>query len=249
MNVLFLANNYNTISIACLTQLLDANLGTVTVGIYDPKGDSLLRSVRKIVRRHGPFFLLKSGMTLVRAALRGWLRKLGISLKTYASVEELAAAYGVNFFRCQRINEPDALERIRALKPDLIAVAVFSQILKAEVIAIPPMGCINVHASLLPKYRGPNPFYWVLRHGEQETGVTVCYLEEGIDAGDILLQEPIPILPEDTEITLRDKSAVVGARLLVEAIRRMQRGQVEPTRQNEAEASYYSFPPPGASVL
>ena len=111
------------------------------------------------------------------------------------------------------------------------------------------MGIVNVHPSLLPRYRGPNPLYWVLDRGERETGVTVHYVDEGIDTGDIILQETLAIGPGDTEITLQRRSATLGAELLVRAVTLIAGGGAPRRAQRHAAATYYPSPPRGASRL
>jgi methionyl-tRNA formyltransferase len=123
-------------------------------------------------------------------------------------------------------------------QPDLIVVVAYGKMLPQTVLTLPPYGCINVHASLLPKYRGAAPIQWAIAGGERETGVTIMYISERMDAGDILLQKTIPIAADDTGGTLHDKLAGLGAGTLREALQLLKGGQLIARPQNEAEATY-----------
>src|SRR5207302_961380 len=131
----------------------------------------------------------------------------------------------------------------------LIVVANYSHILKHALISIPRLGCINVHASLLPAYRGPSPLYWVLANREKVTGVTIHYIDERIDSGDIILQRQLVIRPGETEFTLCERSARVAADLLGEAIPLLLSEKASRIPQDHSAATYYSFPPKAASFL
>jgi methionyl-tRNA formyltransferase len=116
-------------------------------------------------------------------------------------------------------------------------VAAFGRILPKVVLDLPPRGCINVHASLLPKYRGAGPIQWAIINGERETGITTMLMDEGMDTGAVLLQETVPIAPEDTAGTLSEKLAEVGGRLLIDTIARLEQGALVPQRQDDARAT------------
>ncbi|MGH7231444.1 MAG: methionyl-tRNA formyltransferase [Nitrospiraceae bacterium] len=137
----------------------------------------------------------------------------------------------------EKMKAPDFLEPLRAWKPDLIAVAAFGRILPPIILEMPPRGCVNVHASLLPKYRGAGPIQWAIINGERETGITTMMMDAGMDTGAILLQERLPINPEDTAGILSTKLADVGGPLLVETIRRLKLGTVTPQPQDHAQAT------------
>jgi folate-dependent phosphoribosylglycinamide formyltransferase PurN len=245
MKILFLGNNYNPISVACLENILADCEHSVTAGIYAPEDSSIINAAKEIFRAHGSLFLIRKGIRFLLSFLRLRLRKTGASWDSNASLRELAIAHNLPSFRY----DSEAVSRMKELAPDLIVVAAFNRILKADVIDIPGKGCINVHPSLLPAYRGPNPFYWVLKNKEEKTGVTIHYIDIGVDSGDIIKQAEIPVSPNDTQVTLRDKSLVVSGKLLSEVIQLIEKGEVERSPQNEAEASYYSFPPKGTAIL
>ncbi len=131
---------------------------------------------------------------------------------------------GLPILQPLKMKDPAFLEALRAWQPDLIAVAAFGRILPKLILDMPPRGCVNVHASLLPKYRGAGPIQWALINGERETGITTMLMDEGMDTGAILLQERVAIQPEDTAGSLAARLAEVGGRLLVETSRRSRSG-------------------------
>jgi len=129
------------------------------------------------------------------------------------------------------INSPECQELLRSLDLDLLVTAAFGQLLRPAVLRIPRLGCINVHASLLPKYRGAAPIHWALIHGERETGVTTFLMDEGMDTGPILLQRATPIDPDETAGELEARLAQMGAELAVETVEKLRRGEIEPRPQ------------------
>ncbi len=153
-------------------------------------------------------------------------------------VKLLAQKYGVPVLQPQKIKEPAFLEELRKLSPDVIVVAAYGKILPKEILELPAYGCINVHASLLPKFRGAAPINWAIISGEKETGVTIMQMDEGMDTGDILLMEKIPIENEETAGTLHDKLSHLGARLILETLKRLKDGTLKPRRQPEEGVSY-----------
>ena len=134
-------------------------------------------------------------------------------------VHALAEEAGVPHFQTARIREAENVERIRALRPDFIVVAAFGQIIPQAVLDIPPLGCLNVHASLLPRWRGAAPIQWSLIAGDSETGVTIMRMDAGLDTGDMILKKTVPIAADETGGSLFDKLARAGAELLPEAMR------------------------------
>jgi len=153
-------------------------------------------------------------------------------------VKELAVSRGIPVFTPEKLRLPDNVEVIRDAKPDMIVVAAFGQILPASVLAIPAYGCINVHASLLPKYRGAAPIQWSVLDGEPETGITIMSMDEGLDTGDILLQTRVAIAPDETGGSLHDKLAEAGAEALVRAIPGIVSGELVPVPQGEMTTPY-----------
>lgn len=153
-------------------------------------------------------------------------------------VKAAALELGLNVLQFERIRRQEGLDALRALKPDLFVTAAYGQILSNKVLAIPPMGTVNVHASLLPHYRGSAPINRCIMAGESVTGVTTMFTDRGVDTGDMLLKREVEIMPSETagELTLR--LADVGAELLIETLDRQSAGTLERIPQNEEEATY-----------
>ena len=158
-------------------------------------------------------------------------------INTPSPVKETALALGIPVLQPLRIKDPEFIETLRAFAPEVVIVVAFGQILPPEILSLPPYGCINVHASLLPKYRGAAPIHRAVINGEKETGVTTMYMDEGMDTGDMILKESIPIHEEDTVGIVHDRLALVGSRLLVETLRLISLGQAPRIPQN-GEPSY-----------
>lgn len=152
--------------------------------------------------------------------------------------KQLAESLGIPVFQPRRLRE-DGIQDLRSLRPDLVVTAAFGQILSEEALSIPPLGTVNVHASLLPKYRGSAPIAWCIVNGEPKTGVTTMMTDKGIDTGDILLQKSIDILPGETAEELTPRLAVLGAELLIETIQAIERGDCPRVPQDEAQMSYH----------
>ncbi|MCX7916170.1 MAG: methionyl-tRNA formyltransferase, partial [Verrucomicrobiae bacterium] len=157
---------------------------------------------------------------------------------TPPAVKFAAQSVGLPVVQPEKIREWAALEIIRQWRPDLIVVVAYGQILPAELLSLPPLGCVNVHASLLPRWRGAAPIQYAIWHGDTETGVTTMYLNERMDAGDIILQRATPILPDDTAATLHDRLAILGAELLRETVGLIEAGKAPRIPQDEARATY-----------
>ena len=153
-------------------------------------------------------------------------------------VKVLAQELGIPVYQPQTLKTPEALEQLHAWEPDLIVVAAFGQILRPEVLNLPPHGCLNVHASLLPRWRGAAPINAAILHGDRETGTTIMKMGTGLDTGPILSQQAVPIQAEDTAGTLFDQLAQIGANLLIETIPPYLRGELKPQPQNETQSTY-----------
>lgn len=152
-------------------------------------------------------------------------------------IKQLAGQHKIATLQPLKMKDPAFLDSLADLKPDLIVVAAFGRILPKVILDLPPRGCINVHASLLPKYRGAGPIQWAIIRGEHETGITTMLMDEGMDTGAILLQEPLPIAPDDTAGTLSAKLAEVGGRLLITTITQFETGALLPKPQDPAQAT------------
>lgn len=152
-------------------------------------------------------------------------------------VKEAALAAGLAVLQPDRIRTPEFLARIRDLAPDLIVVTAYGRILPGELLRLPPFGTINVHGSLLPRYRGAAPIQWAVLNGDTETGITIMQMDEGMDTGDILLAEKLAIAPHDTAGSLAEKMAALGGTLLGQALDALRAGKLVPRRQDERLAT------------
>ena len=156
---------------------------------------------------------------------------------TPSPVKLLAQREKIPLLQPLKMKDPEFIQTLAGWKPDLIAVTAFGRILPPAVLSLPPRGCINVHGSLLPKYRGAGPIQWAIINGERETGITTMLMDEGMDTGAMLLQEAIPITDDDTAGTLSPRLAELGGRLLVETIARLKAGTLVPTPQDSSQAT------------
>lgn len=156
---------------------------------------------------------------------------------TPSPVKQVALREHIPILQPTKMKDPDFLAALGAWKPDLIAVAAFGRILPPVILSLPPKGCINVHGSLLPKYRGAGPIQWAIINGETETGITTMLMDEGMDTGAMLLQEKIMITPDDTAGSLSPRLAELGGRLLVETLTRLKAGTLVPQVQDHAQAT------------
>ena len=157
----------------------------------------------------------------------------------FASVAALARRHGIPVHTPENPNCPDSIARLRAYRPDLIFSFYYRHLLSREVLALPPLGAINLHGSLLPKYRGRAPINWVLIHGEAETGVTLHYMDERADHGDIIMQEVVPITMEDTALSLSHKLATAAPHLLGAAFPLLVAGKAPRIPQDHAAATTF----------
>jgi len=157
---------------------------------------------------------------------------------SYSPVKEMALQHGLTVYQPAKVKEEAFLQTVRELAPEVIIVAAFGQILPKAFLDIPCNGCINVHASLLPKYRGAAPIQYSILDGEEETGITIMHMDVGIDTGDIILQAKLTIEPEETGGSLFDKLAVLGGRLLIEALEKIKNKTAERIPQNSEKATY-----------
>jgi len=156
----------------------------------------------------------------------------------FPPVKELALKNGFTVYQPRKVREPEFISIAKELNPDIIIVAAFGQILPKVLLDIPPYGCINVHASLLPKYRGAAPIQYSIIEGEVETGVTIMYMAEGIDTGDMIMQAKIPIAPKETGGSLFDKLTILGADVLMEAMKKIEDKTAERIPQDDSKATH-----------
>ena len=153
-------------------------------------------------------------------------------------VKECAVAHGIPVFQPVKVKDAEAVDTLRGYDADLFVVAAFGQILSEEILTMPKYGCVNIHASLLPKYRGSAPIQWAIINGESVSGVTIMQMDRGIDTGDMLMKAEVAIEPGETGDSLHDKLAEAGAKLIVEALPKIESGDITPVKQNDEESCY-----------
>ncbi len=156
----------------------------------------------------------------------------------FSPVKEVALAHEIPVFQPENFREEETVEQLRQLQPDVVAVVAYGRILPQKVLDIPPMGCINIHASLLPSYRGSAPYQWAVLDGLQETGVTAMYLCREMDAGDMIDTAKTPIGENETAGQLLDRLAVLGAELLDKTLTAIENGTARRTPQDHSKATY-----------
>lgn len=153
-------------------------------------------------------------------------------------VKETALKHNISVYQPVKVREEAFVETLKELEPDVIVVVAFGQILPESILNIPKYGCINVHASLLPKYRGAAPIQWAVINGEKETGITTMYMAKGLDTGDMIDKIVIPVEPKETGETLHDKLSAAGGKLILETLAKLEAGTAVRIPQNDDESSY-----------
>ena len=157
---------------------------------------------------------------------------------TFSPVKEYALSVGLDVYQPTTLRDPEALELVKRLAPELTVVAAYGKLLPEEILAVPPLGSINVHSSLLPRYRGAAPINWAILNGESVTGVSIMYMAKALDAGDVILQKSTPIGPGEDAPALTARLARLGAEALSETVTALAAGTADRTPQNEAEMTY-----------
>lgn len=158
----------------------------------------------------------------------------------FPPVKEKALEYGLKVYQPRRAREPEFVEEMKALKPDVMVVVAFGQILPKAILDIPVYGCINVHASLLPKYRGAAPIQWAVISGEKVSGVTTMQMDVGLDTGDMLLKAEVVLDEEETGGSLHDKLSVIGGDLLIQTLEGLEKGTLTPEKQDDSQTGEYA---------
>ncbi|MBU5437764.1 methionyl-tRNA formyltransferase [Tissierella sp. MSJ-40] len=157
------------------------------------------------------------------------------------AVKEKALELELEVYQPDNVNSAESIEKMKKLNPDFIVVAAYGQILRKQILDMPKYGCINVHASLLPKYRGAAPINWAIINGEKETGITIMEMAEGLDTGDMILSKEIPINEEDDFQIVHDKLALLGSELIVEALEGIKDNRVIKVPQDNKLSTYASM--------
>jgi folate-dependent phosphoribosylglycinamide formyltransferase PurN len=207
-------------------------------------GKSLPAGLLFLLKRTGLRFVGRKALELFQSRATAILFGLiGREPKVHA-LRDMRTRYNVPVIGSTDVNNPQTLQQIKAWQPDLILSIYLNQLIKSDLIDLPARGTLNIHPALLPRHRGLFPYFWVLAEGEKEMGVTIHWVDEKFDTGDLLLQEKIPVEPGDTIISLSYKSAVLGANMLVEAVKLVDGGNPPHIAQDSRQASYHSWPKP-----
>ena len=227
-----------------LTRRGDVRIATVPTTYRD---ETFLQFVCRQFQFMGLRDFVLYGLDYVRSRILDSLERLGVlrSRRPY-SVAMACQRHRISCRKIADVNAADFLEHLRRWRVDLIVSLSCPQLFGEALLDLPPLGCLNVHSALLPRYRGWLPTFWVLANGETQTGVTVQYMGRKIDEGDIILQKAVPITRDDTLDSLIRRCKRVGVDLLLEALDLIERGCVEPQPINVEEGSYHSFPTPEA---
>jgi methionyl-tRNA formyltransferase len=218
-----------------LLEELMAEKADRVAGIFvadDLRAGGLIATIRRWGSVFDPITFVRYGIRYLGAKLSG------------AGPERIGRTYGVVVENVPDINAPEFLDRLRAMGVDLIISVSCPQIFRKDLLALPPEGCINVHAGPLPRYRGMLPTFWVLYEGEVETAVTVHFMNEALDDGPIILQQIVPIHDAETQESLMRRCKIVGGQLLSQAIDLIEMDEIRPQANPREAATYYSFPTP-----
>ena len=157
---------------------------------------------------------------------------------TPSPVKVIAKREGIKVYQPLKVRDKEFVETLRAYNPDVMVVVAFGQIIPLSILQMPKYGCVNIHGSLLPKYRGAAPIQWAVLDGEKETGITTILMDEGIDTGDILLKKTIKIDTDETSGSLFDKLMALGAETILETLDELEKGNLTPTKQGESPTAY-----------
>ena len=244
MNIVFLTADEPLYLPAFFTRVLnELAKDTRAVFLAPPRygKDSSFQMARKYVCAFGWCNFVALARRTAMAKLRDRL-KIGYSRGQYHSIPSAAAAHGVPCERVPKVNDEAFLQRLRDMKTDLVVSVSCPQVFRKPLITLPPLGCLNMHGALLPKYRGIAPSFWMMVNGESRAGVTIFFVNEDIDAGDVVEVEEFDIDPHETlhEFIIRSKR--IAADALLRAIQKAQAGSPKTTPLNKAAGSYFSFP-------
>lgn len=156
----------------------------------------------------------------------------------YTPVKEVALEHGIPVYQPLKVKDESFIQVLKELNPDIIAVAAFGQIIPKAILELPKYGCVNVHASLLPKYRGAAPIQWSIIDGEEVTGITIMQMDEGLDTGDMIMKESVVIDKKETAGSLHDKLAAIGGKLLLKALEAIENNRAVKEKQKDEESNY-----------
>jgi len=237
MNILLVCGKFSVLSVPFINhfkqRLPQDNL---TVFILNPlTGD---KSIIHFLRHNKLSYLSKKGFQLLNMIVRSYLYNIFLMKPKYIS--ESVKKWNIKCHLIDNINSKETVNLIKENETDILITYDCSQILKKEAMNAAKVASINIHSSLLPKYRGTAPIYWVLKNNEKETGVTVHFIDEGVDTGDIILQNRIEIIKGMSMVTLTNKLAQLGAESIFQAVQKVKDKAISPVRQDSKDATYYS---------
>ena len=195
-----------------------------------------------LLRRTGLRFVGRKALELFQSRSMAILFRLMGRARRAPSLREIEAQRGIPVIGSKDVNDAHTLAAIRAWQPDLVISIYLNQLIKRDLINLPPLGCLNIHPALLPRNRGLFPYYWVIANGDKETGVTLHWVDEQFDTGYILVQEVVPVRPDDTITSLAYTSVRVGADVLKRGVDLIEAGDPPRIPQDNSHASYYSWP-------
>ena len=203
----------------------------ITIGraFHEP----LRKTLRRMVGFYGPWGTFRQGVRFLSSKLRA------------RSIESVAASAGVPVIAAQSVNQPEYLERVRAIAPDVIASVAAPEVFKAQLLGLPPLGCINIHSGRLPAYRGMMPTFWQMLRGERAVTITVHRMAEKLDAGDVLATQAFAVRPSDSLDRVITETKRAGAALLVRVLRDLRDGRAQPRPLAMEPSEYFSFPKRG----
>jgi folate-dependent phosphoribosylglycinamide formyltransferase PurN len=197
-----------------------------------------------LVRQTGLRFVGRKGLDMVQSrAMAIFFRLIRRPLKV-PSLREVKARYDIPVVGSKDVNDLGSITTIRDWQPDLVISIYLNQLIKRELIDLPRLGCLNIHPALLPRNRGLFPYFWAMANGDGQTGVTLHWVDERFDTGDLLLQEALPIEPNESMTSLQYKSAQVGAEMLIRGVELVEGGNAPHIPQDNSQATYFSWPRP-----
>lgn len=207
-------------------------------------GKSLPGGLWYLLRRTGLRFVGRKALELIQSRAMAILFRLVGRAPKVPSLREIKSHHNVPVVGAKDVNDAETMAIIRDWQPDLVISIYLNQFIKGDLIRLPTLGCLNIHPALLPRNRGLFPYFWAIANGDRETGVTLHWVDEKFDTGNILLQENIAIQSDDTITSLAYKSAQVGADMLVRGVNLIEAGDPPRISQDESQATYHSWPRP-----
>jgi methionyl-tRNA formyltransferase len=214
----------------------------VAVIILPSFNEGLSATARRLYEFYGLWDFARLASRFVWAKIANKLNRLSPLTRPYSAVD-VARRHHVPIYQPLKINSTEFISTLRdEIRPDLLVSVAASQILKQRVLEVPSLGCINLHSAPLPRYQGMMPNFWTMVHGETEAAVTIHYMVEKLDAGDIIVQHPVPIYPTDSLHKLMVRSKQIGVQAMLEAVEQIERGTVQSRPMDASRATYFSFP-------